>query len=328
MLTRSELLGQKEKLYDKVLGSLSALAIGDSMGDIARKVDLSPHFGITTDFHKGDTWSTDDTEFAMLCAKTLIDCDGRLTSDDVVKAWLENVAVQDEFKRGGFSEDEAAKNLRKGLRPPLSGQYNAYSNSNGAAMRIAPIGLYCAGDPEKAIRMAIVESEISHHGDGVWGALAVAAAVSVAAVDGTYDEILSAAINAVPKDSWMYYAINKAFEIVEKANGNWMDAWMPLHNQLWTSYWGCAAEAVPQALAVLKLIHGDFKETLIYACNFGRDADTIGAIVGAILGAKFGASVISAEWLMRTRYTTGTCLAFSKHLDIQEISKKLCSIIR
>lgn len=328
MITRSTLLSQKEKLYDKVLGSLSALAIGDSLGDIARKADLAPHFGITTDFHKANTWSTDDTEFAMLCAKTLIDCNGNLTSADVVKAWLENVAIQDEFKRGGFSEDEAAKNLRKGLRPPLSGKYNAYCTSDGAAMRIAPIGLYCAGDPEKAVHMATIESEISHHGDGVWGALAVAAAVSVAAVDGSYDEILDAAVNAVPKDSWMYAAIQKAFEIIDQAEGNWINAWMPLHNQLWTSYWGCAVEAVAESLAVLKLFKSDFKTTLVYACNFGRDADTIGAIVGSILGAKFGAGAIPEDWIRRTRYTTGTCLTFSKNLDIQDIAQKLCAVIR
>ena len=327
MITRKELLENRECLFDKAFGSLVGLAIGDSFGDAARKADLVPHFGITTDFHKGASWSTDDTEFALLTAKTMIDCKGDLKSEHVVAAWLENVATQDEFKRGGFSEHEASINLRRGLRPPLSGKYNSYHLSNGAAMRIAPIGIYCAGDPEKAAKMAQVESEISHYSDGVFGAQAVAAAVSIAMVDGTFDEIFEAAVKAVPQDSWMHYTLQKAFEIVDSHNGDFFDSWMPLHDELWTSYWGTAPEAVAQAFGVLRLIRGGFKDTLIYACNFGRDADTIGAIDGGILGARYGASSIPKHWIEKARRTTGTCLTFTKGLDIETFARGLCDII-
>ena len=78
--------------------------------------------------------------------------------------------------------------------------------SDGSAMRIGPIGIVCAGDPEKAAAMAKIESEVSHFRDGVWGAQAVAAAVSVAMVDGTMDEILDAAMKVIPEESWLYYS--------------------------------------------------------------------------------------------------------------------------
>ena len=145
MITRSELAGNPAKAFDKAYGALSGLAIGDSLGDAARKPENRANYGITTDFNKGASWSTDDTEFALLTAKTLIGCGGNLTSEIVVDAWLEDVAVQDEFKRGGASEIEAANNLRKGIRPPLSGKYNAFHMSDGSAMRIGPVGIICAG---------------------------------------------------------------------------------------------------------------------------------------------------------------------------------------
>ena len=164
MKTRQELKQNPELLKDKCRGAIIGIAIGDSFGDASRKPDNQLSYGITTDFHKGASWSTDDTEFALLTAKTILECKGQLTDEHVVKAWLENVATQDEFKRGGASEFEASRNLRRGLRPPLSGQYNSYCHSDGAAMRIAPVGVYCAGDIDAAIAMAETDAHISHFG--------------------------------------------------------------------------------------------------------------------------------------------------------------------
>lgn len=327
MLTREEFKKNPELVFDKAYGSLSGLAIGDSFGDASRKQENRENYAITTDFNSKASWSTDDTEFALLTAKTLIRCGGELTSEEVVKSWLEDVAIQDEFKRGGASEIEAANNLRRGFRPPLSGKYNAFHMSDGSAMRIGPIGIVCAGDPEKAAAMAKIESEVSHFRDGVWGAQAVAAAVSVAMVDGTMDEILDAAMKVIPEESWLYYAMSHAFELVDSADGHIFDVWMQLHDDLRTSTWATTAEAIPSAFACLKAVNKDFRTGVVVAGNFGRDADTIGAVAGTILGAKYGAKAMPAAWIDKTRFPTGTCLTFTKGIDIRDYAKKLAEII-
>jgi ADP-ribosylglycohydrolase len=326
MIPKAEFIKDKNKIIDKAIGSLCGLAIGDSFGDAARKPDNQINYGFITDFNKGASWSTDDTEFALLTAKILIDCNGNLTSNAVVDAWLEHVATQDELKRGGASEVEASINLRRGLRPPLSGKFNSYFTSDGAAMRISPIGIICAGDPEKAAAMAEIDASISHYQDGIWGAQAVAAAVSVAMVDGTIDEIIDDALSVIPDDSWFYYTFNKALEIGNRAGKSLADAWMPLHDELWSSYRATVAEAVSEAFGVLNIVNNTFKNGVIAAGNFGRDADTIGAIVGAVLGAKYGASQIPEKWIEKTRYPTGTCLLFTKGIDIIETAKKLAEL--
>ncbi|MFI3249801.1 MAG: ADP-ribosylglycohydrolase family protein [Eubacteriales bacterium] len=327
MITRQQLLADKDLLSDRVYGSLSGLAIGDSFGDASRKPENKAAYGITTDFNKGATWSTDDTEFALLTAKTLIDCEGKLTSEKVVEAWLENVATQDEFKRGGASEIEAAINLRKGLRPPESGMYNAFHMSDGSAMRVGPIGVLCAGDPDRAAAMAEIDASVSHYRDGIWGAQAVAVAVSMAMVDATIDEILEKAMSYVPKESWFYNATQRAFAIVDKFNADIYDCWMPIHDELWSSTWSTTAEAIPQTFCSLRMANKTFKEGVILAGNFGRDADTIGAVAGAILGAKYGASGIPEGWSDKTRYPTGTCLEFTKGMDVKKMAKQLEKII-
>ncbi len=328
MITRKDLVENRKLAEDKAVGALIGLAIGDSFGDAARMQDNRVDYGITTDFNKKATWSTDDTEFALLTAKTLIACHGEITTEDVVKAWFEDVVVQDEFKRGGASEKTAADNLRAGLRPPLSGKFSTFHMSDGTAMRIPPVGIICAGDPERAIRLAEIDASISHYADGIWGAQAVAAAVSVAMVDGSIDEIIQAAMTPIPKDSWLYHNMQVAFDIIDSQKGDLIDSWMLLHDALRASTWATTAEAIPSAFAVLKLAHGSFKTGVVVAGNFGRDADTIGAVVGSILGAKYGRSGILDRWVEKVRYPSGTCLQFTKGLDIVKMGMELAKLIQ
>ncbi|MGD1818503.1 MAG: ADP-ribosylglycohydrolase family protein [Pleomorphochaeta sp.] len=325
MLDVKALRENKELRENRACGALSGLAIGDSFGDAARMQSNRENYGITTDFNSGAAWSTDDTEFALLTAKTLINTKGNFTSEDVVNAWLEDVVVQDEFKRGGKSEIRAAENLKRGIRPPESGKFNTFHMSDGTAMRIPPVGIVCAGNEDKALELAKIDAEVSHYRDGVWGAQVVALAVSLAMVDAPWDEIFEKSISIIPKDSWLYYSMNRAMEIVE--GKDILDAWMPLHDELVTSTWATTAEAIPAAFACLKLEHSSFKKGVILAGNYARDADTIGAVAGSILGAKYGLTSIPDKWVQKTRFPSGTCLQFTKGLDILEMGKQLADLI-
>lgn len=327
MITREDLIQNKNLALDKAIGSLSGLAIGDSFGDTARGADNQRDYGITTDFNKGASWSTDDTEFALMTAKLLIEHEGNFTSDDVVNMWFKYVATEDELKRGGVSEVEACNNLRRGLRPPQSGMYNAYYMSDGAAMRSGPIGIVCAGDPERAADLAYRDACVSHYREGIWGAQAVAVAVSLAMVDADMEDIMEAIFKIAPPDSWFYETLNRAMNIVKEADGDIANAWMPLHNELFSTHRSTVAEALPEVFGCLMLENKSFKSGLILAGNFGRDADTIGAIAGAVLGAKYGAKNIPDKWKEKTRYPSGTCLSFTKGIDIFEYAEKLAALI-
>jgi len=328
MMKRSEFVQDRNLVRDKAVGALIGLAVGDSFGDAARMQANRESYGFITDFNAGATWSTDDTEFALLTAKTLIKAKGNLTTEQVVEAWFEDVVVQDEFKRGGASEVAAANNLRKGLRPPQSGKFNTFHLSDGSAMRIPPVGIVCAADPARAVAMAHIDASISHSEDGVWGAQAVAAAVSVAMADGSWEEIFEAALSPIPADSWLFYNMRKAFDIVDAAEGNILDCWMSLHDEIKASTWATTSEAIPAAFGCLRLKHDDFRSALVLAGNFARDADTIGAVAGAILGAKYGLSSIPHHWVQKVRHPSGTCLQFTKGLDIVQIGEQLADLVR
>ncbi len=327
MISRAELISNKTLLEDRAYGALIGLAIGDSFGDAARTPENHFKFGITMDFDEGSSWSTDDTEFAMLTAATLIKAGGELTTEHVVDVWQQHVVTQDELKRGGASEMEAAANLKRGLRPPETGKYNAYHMSDGAAMRITPVGIVCAGDPERAFRLAEIDASISHWRDGIWGAQAVAAGVAVAMVGGTVDEIVEAALKTAPEESWFRHTFLKALDIIKRSN-SLEEAWTPLHTELASTYKAAVPEAVTEAFAIFKLTGGDFRNGVIYGGNFGRDADTIAAIVGGLSGALHGAKNIPERWREKTRHPSGTCLPFTKGLDVYQVACDLAKLIR
>ena len=326
MFTKNELLNDKSLLEDRARACLIGHAIGDSFGDIARSPDYHFQYGITMDFSEKPAPGTDDTEFALMTAQALIKTNGNLTDDDVLESWKKHVLPLSELKRGGASEREAAANIRRGIMPPLSGIYNSHYMSDGAAMRVTPIGIVCAGDIERAVKLAGIDARISHSRDGLWGAQAVAATVAAAMAGASVDEIYQTAIAVVPKDSWMRFTLMKALNIIEKKK-TLEDAWKPLHDALWTEYKSVSPEAIPSALAILKLTNGDFKRGIIYSGNFGRDADTISAIVGAISGAMNGMSSIPLAWIDKVRFTTGVCLPFTKGMDIFEVASDLVKLI-
>ena len=300
--------------------------MGDAFGDIGRTESYRNQYGIVSNLYAGAK-STDDTEFAVLTAQILIDCKGQLTSEALLDGWHRYILDEDGmFERGGRPLYGAVANIRRGMKPPLSGRYNVMNNDDGAAMRIAPVGILCAGDPARAARLAAVEAEISHYQDGIWAAQAVAAGVSVAMVDGSVDEVLAAAIAQMPVDSWLGYAMQRAMRICEQA-GSIENAWEELHTQFWTPSHSVSPEAIPQALSVYRLTNGDFRKGMFWGGNFGRDADTIGAVIGALCGARGGLEIIPQDWVNKVRKPSGVCLRFTARKDVIDIATELVALM-
>ncbi|MEA3334287.1 MAG: ADP-ribosylglycohydrolase family protein [Chloroflexota bacterium] len=327
MIARATLARNRSLCEDKALGCMLGLAAGDALGDIGRDDSYRQRYGIITNLYAGAK-STDDTEFALLTARTLIDNDGNLTTDALLRSWQRYILDQGGvYERGGKPLYGAVENLKRGMRPPLSGIDNVANNDDGAAMRIAPIGIVCAGEPERAAALAEIEAQISHHADGIWAAQAVAASVAVAMVDGSTDEIIEAGLKQIPTDSWLGRAMGRAMAICDQ-EGTIEDAWERLHIDLWTPSHSTSAEAIPQIYALFRLTDGDFRRSMFWGGNFGRDADTICAVLGAINGAKGGLSVIPETWIKKVQRAAGVCLRFAAHEDIPTLARQLAAFIR
>ena len=327
MIARKELASDRELCAEKAVGCLIGLAVGDALGDMGRDDASRQRYGIVTDLHDGAK-GTDDTEFALLTARTLLECKAELTLEAVLQSWQKYILDQGGvYERGGRPLYGAVENIRRGIMPPLSGKDNVLNYDDGAAMRIAPIGIICAGEPERAAAMAEIEAQISHYADGIWAAQAVAASIAVAMVDGTTEEIIEAGLQQIPTDSWLGRAMGRAMGICDQ-EGTIENAWERLHTELWTPVHSVSPEAIPQIYSIFRLTDGDFRRGMFWGGNFGRDADTIGAVIGALAGARYGISIIPKPWIEAARHPGGVCLKFAAQEDILILARDLATLIQ
>lgn len=325
MKTRDQVLAQRTVYESRAAGALIGLAIGDAMGDIGRSQDHRARYGIVTEMYP-EAKSTDDTEFGVLTARALLDCQGELTPQLTAAAWRRYVLDRGGAKkRAGRPLYGALANLARGLEPPLSGRHNVMNIDDGAAMRASPHGIFRAGDPEGAARLAAMDACVSHDGDGIWAAQAIAASVAVAMAEGSPEEIVQAGWSRMPAGSWLRAAMDRAMAICE-AKPDIEIAYEELHTSLWNPEHASSPEAIPQVYAIFRLTKGDSRRGLLWSANFGRDADTICGLVCSLCGARHGLDTFPAAWVAAVRKPSGVCLEFAAEYDMINLASDLVAL--
>lgn len=313
---------EETQLTDRAMAAMIALAVGDAAGDLGRDDAIRQKYGIVTRLLP-EGKSTDDTEFTALSARALLDCDGEFTAAFVAETWRRLVLSDGGAKeRGGTPLYGALWNLSKGIDPPLSGQHNTLNIDDGAAMRAVPFGIAAAGDPDEAARLAGIDASVSHDRDGLWAAQAVAASASVALTGAPVDEVIAAGRRFIPEESWLGRRMEQALGIVESEEDPF-EAYVQLHTELWAPRHSVSPEAIPQVYALYAMSKGNFRRGLILTANFGRDADTITALVLALCAAGEGLSVIPDEWVEQVRQPAGVCLSFARNEDMLDLGRQL-----
>ena len=146
-------------------------------------------------------------------------------------------------------------------------------------MCISPIGIINAGDPRRAVLEAYEVTSLIHRGSPRDGALAIDTAVSLARKSRDFASFRAA-----------YYA-DHLWEWPQQPEEGHSNAVDP-------------RESAAVALALLLLADGDPNQVALMAANFGRDADTIGAIGGSVAGAMAGAAAIRSTWAAQVRAAT------------------------
>ena len=192
------------------------------------------------------------------------------------------------MKGAGFSELGTIQALRRGLEPPMTGRSHRHGWSDGLAMRAAPYGVFAAGAPAEAARLAAVDGVVSQSGEGIHGGRAVAAAVAVAMTGAAPAAVVAAGLAAVPAR-----LLDRAQPAARRSRSprHRDDLAARLHDAVvarhypWTDL---APEAVALAFAAYLAGDGDVEESVVTAVSLGRDADTTAAIAGALAGAGQG----------------------------------------
>lgn len=310
---------------------MAGLAIGDAIGRPVEGLsaeEIQAQHGRVTGYLLWPPAGSDDTEYALLTAKTILRAGTSATREDFAQSWIDDILPQaDNFKGGGFSEMAAIDNLRRGIRPPLSGSH-IHSWSDGLAMRVAPLGIAAVGDTDTAARLATEDGSVSHSGEGIYAGVAIAVAVAAAMGGADANATFSAALTAIPEDSWTGRGLRTAHDLVQDETDDDRLA-IALHDHLAITdyYWAdLAPEAVSLALAAVLAGRGDFVASTLFAVNLGRDADTIAAMAGCVAGAIAGIDSVPADWVEALNPVDGSCIRAMAGIHPLDVADDLAAL--
>lgn len=314
--------------FDRAFGVFVGQAAGDALGapteNLSRQ-EIVQRWGWVDNFLSDDPAGTDDTEYAVLTAWNVLEHGAKLSSADVADSWRRLLLTQEgDFVGGGFSEMGALANLQRGLGPPQCGNDHYEPFSDGAAMRVSPIGLFCAGDPAEAARLAAEDAHVSHSRDGVDCARAVAAGVATAVVSTSWEEVVAAAVKQLPARSWTARIVRRAIGIGQEHN-DISEAIDALCDALVISHYpwsDVGPEATALAFGVFTAARGDYVTSVLAGVNAGRDSDTIAAMAGAMAGGLNGANAVPAHWREAVNVVRGDCIAVTAGVQLDQLAAR------
>lgn len=294
---------------DSARGALWGLGIGDALGmptQLMSREAIAERYGTIRGFEPAAADHplaaglpagsvTDDTEQAVLVAHLLIEggghIDGRRFAAELVR-WEDGMRARGSLDLLGPSTKRAVEAVLEGETVDESGRFGT---TNGAAMRVAPVGIVVPATDLVALVDRVEEvSRLSHNtGVAIAGASAVAAAIS-AGIDGaTQREAIEAALEAArigaTRGYWVAAAdiaarIRLALDVADPTDPR--ASLDRIYDVVGTSL--ASQESVPAAFGILSLFPDDPWEACLAAASLGGDSDTVAAMAGAMGGARYG----------------------------------------
>ena len=307
-------------MVTRARGALYGLAIGDALGmptQMLSRAQIRARWGeLLTGFEAAPPGHpiaagmpagavTDDTEQAVLLARLLVKDRGRIDPHDLAAAlteWERAMAARGSLDLLGPSTKRAVAAILAGVPPEEAG---AAGTTNGAAMRIAPVGIATGVNLSTLVDRTVMASNVTHNtGIALAGAAAVAAAVSAGVSGATVAQAtalgIQAARLAAGRGHWVAGAdvaarIEWAAGLVagRAQDGGEAEAAGLIYTLVGTSL--ATQESVPAAFAVLAAVPADPWRACRLAASLGGDCDTIAAMTGAIAGACHGAGSFPPE---------------------------------
>ncbi|TPI64904.1 ADP-ribosylglycohydrolase family protein [Mesorhizobium sp. B3-1-3] len=296
---------------DRAMGALIGGALGDALGmptQLLSPARIAELYGHVEDFvapaadhpvSKGLPAGaiTDDTEQALLLGRILVESGERFDHARWVGAlldWERDVKARGSYDLLGPSTKRAIDAINSGVPAEEAGRGG---DTNGAAMRIAPVGIMMPPEPLDALVAKVAQTCRATHNTSIAiaSAAAVAAAVSLGVSGGDWRAASGHAAAAARLGAVL---------------GHWVTGGDIAARILWAQSLvrgkaekeaiklivdlvgtGVASqESVPAAFAVLEVAQGDAWRAAVIAANLGGDTDTIGAIAAGMAGACAGLS--------------------------------------
>ena len=245
-----------------------------------------------TKLKPGEPAANDDLDLQMLWLKAMEENAARVEAFTLGDYWLKFVPVD-------WNEYGVGKaNMRMGIMPPLSGEYNnlKWKNSNGAWIRSEIWACLAPGLPLLAAQMAREDACVDHGAaEGTFAELFTASIESAAFIEPERDRLIAFGLSMIPENCRVARAVHVAIAAKE-AGKDWLAARADVLAETEDMGWFQAPANV--AYVIIGWLYGDddFGKSICIAVNCGDDTDCTGATLGSIFGIIGGTKAIPNKW--------------------------------
>lgn len=298
------------ELTARVRGALWGTACGDAFGMPNSFLKVLPWRDAmepgpdNSPYHAGYAAGriTDDTEQALALTTAMLDGFTRKSVARRLHEWFVSVGGASSLAVGPSTMRAM---LAYGDGTPVE-ELGKTGVTNGAAMRIAPVGVVAAlagGDFDHLLDLVETACAPTHDTSPAnSGSAAIAAAIMVGVGGGTLSDVIDASIEGARRGAergcWIYAPdiderIRLALATVEGL-GTAGEVADRVSRVVGTGE--PCTQSVPAAIAFAAWAKGDPEKAILVAGNSRGDTDTTAAMAGAICGALSGEAAIPEDW--------------------------------
>lgn len=278
-----------KNLNDRFEGCLLGLAIGDALGGLfeAQSADAIcarfPSADRLIAYPQEEIWYTDDTQMAIGVGEALVER-GEIIEEVLCRAFVANYLPARGYGRGARAVLDAMEDGRD-YREVSENYFPGGSFGNGAAMRVAPVGLVFRDDRQRLWEQARLSALPTHrHTLGIEGTQLLALAIAICSSMEQFDRSHFFAELLLACTSAEYRA-----KLEEATQVQTPDDLAALGNRIE------ALHSVPTAIASFALTPESFESAICNVIFLGGDTDTLAAMTGALAGAYLGIGRLPAR---------------------------------
>jgi ADP-ribosylglycohydrolase len=245
-----------------------------------------------TNLKSGEPAANDDLDLQILWLKAMQENSARVDAYKLGEYWLKYVPVN--WNEYGVCKE----NMKVGIMPPLSGEYNnqKWKNSNGAWIRSEIWACLAPGCPLLAAQMAREDACVDHGtAEGTLAEIFTASIESAAFIESDRDKLINFGLSMIPENCRVARAVRTAIA-AKRAGKDWQTARAEVIKDTEDMGWFQAPANVAFTIIGWLYGDGDFGKSICIAINCGDDTDCTGATLGSILGIIGGTKAIPEKW--------------------------------
>jgi len=311
-----------DKIYAGWLGQIAGASMGTRIEGFTSRA-LREVFGDSLGKYIGKPSTlNDDITYEIVFLSAFKDKKRDIDSEFLSKKWVELIPF------GWSAELVALENLKKGILPPLSGtKLNPFQEWIGAQMRCMVHGFLSPYSPSEAARLAFIDSQISHSGNGIYGGIHSAVLVSLAFSIEDPKKLVIESLKYIPMHTEFREVVEKTINWCRNTN-SYEEVISLITDEFRQYNWVHLYPNTARVITSLWFSNGDFDRAMKIVAQAGFDVDCNAGEVGSIIGVMEGTNALSNYWIKPFNDNLETYVRGFENIKISELAETTLKLLK